>query len=362
MNKIEFLERLEARLRGINVVDRVRSLDYFSEMIDDCMENGMSEDDAVAALGDLDEIAKRIVQEAPESPLRGERPFDGGEKTESSAPVDGGFTAIRVRVRESEVNILRSEDGESRVDCVDQACVYHRVFTDGGVLNVETVDERRWYERIKTLKTSLKVNIYLPEGKYDSLGVETMSGAVRTEHGLVFEKVSIQTMSGAIGFFSGVQNLLELHSMSGSIRAEGDNTLSYVNSATKSGNVELCGFNCRDNVLASSTSGIVRLCNIKGRNCAAKTASGSVSLKNAFAVCRLSAATASGSIRLDGCDANRVELDSASGSIRGSLMSGKQFSARSISGSISLPKDCPDANGECRANTVSGSIAITISE
>ena len=43
MNKIEFLERLEARLRGINVVDRVRSLDYFSEMIDDCIENGMSD-------------------------------------------------------------------------------------------------------------------------------------------------------------------------------------------------------------------------------------------------------------------------------------------------------------------------------
>ena len=48
--------------------DQQRSMDYYAEMIDDRMEDGLSEEEAVAAIGDLDEIVKQILTESPRPP------------------------------------------------------------------------------------------------------------------------------------------------------------------------------------------------------------------------------------------------------------------------------------------------------
>ena len=48
--------------------DKQRSVDYYSEMIDDRMEDGLSEEEAVAAIGDLDEIVEQILHETPRPP------------------------------------------------------------------------------------------------------------------------------------------------------------------------------------------------------------------------------------------------------------------------------------------------------
>ena len=68
MRKKEFLEKLRASLWAMPEADKQRSLDYYAEMIDDRMEDGLSEEEAVAAIGDLDEIVKQILGETPRPP------------------------------------------------------------------------------------------------------------------------------------------------------------------------------------------------------------------------------------------------------------------------------------------------------
>ena len=65
MTKAEFLSGLEARLSALSLYDREQSLEYYAEMIDDRIEDGMSEADAVADVGMPDVIAKRILSEIP---------------------------------------------------------------------------------------------------------------------------------------------------------------------------------------------------------------------------------------------------------------------------------------------------------
>lgn len=65
MNKFDFLTQLRAKLWPIPEEDRQRSVDYYAEMIADRMEEGLSEEEAVAAIGDLDEIVKNILAETP---------------------------------------------------------------------------------------------------------------------------------------------------------------------------------------------------------------------------------------------------------------------------------------------------------
>lgn len=68
MRKQEFLDKLKASLWAMPEADRRRSADYYGEMIDDRMEDGLSEEEAVAAIGNLDEIVKQILSESPRPP------------------------------------------------------------------------------------------------------------------------------------------------------------------------------------------------------------------------------------------------------------------------------------------------------
>lgn len=65
MNKQQFLAAIGEQLRSLPQSDVEKSLDYYSEMIDDRMEDGVSEEEAVAAMGNVDDIAAQILLETP---------------------------------------------------------------------------------------------------------------------------------------------------------------------------------------------------------------------------------------------------------------------------------------------------------
>lgn len=65
MRKAEFLNELEAGLVGLPKEDVEERLAFYSEMIDDRMEEGLTEEAAVAAAGPVDDIVSQIVSEVP---------------------------------------------------------------------------------------------------------------------------------------------------------------------------------------------------------------------------------------------------------------------------------------------------------
>lgn len=65
MNKQEFLQALKARLSEYPKEEIMKSIGYYSEMLEDRIEDGMSEEEAVASLGSVDAIAEQIKCELP---------------------------------------------------------------------------------------------------------------------------------------------------------------------------------------------------------------------------------------------------------------------------------------------------------
>lgn len=65
MKKNDFLWGLAEGLRGLPPEDLERWVDYYREMIDDRMDEGLSEEEAVADLGSLEEIRDQILTETP---------------------------------------------------------------------------------------------------------------------------------------------------------------------------------------------------------------------------------------------------------------------------------------------------------
>ncbi len=65
MLKSEFLELLKGELYGLPEEDVRGHVEFYSEMIDDRIEEGLSEEDAVAAIGPIEDIVSQIIAEIP---------------------------------------------------------------------------------------------------------------------------------------------------------------------------------------------------------------------------------------------------------------------------------------------------------
>lgn len=73
MNKQSFLDELRSGLIGLPQADVDERVGFYSEMIDDLMEEGFSEEDAVAKIGSVDDIVSQIIAETPLSKLAKEK-------------------------------------------------------------------------------------------------------------------------------------------------------------------------------------------------------------------------------------------------------------------------------------------------
>lgn len=65
MKKEAFLRALDKRLEGMTAEERARALEFCAESIDDRVEDGMAEEDAVTALGDVEDVARGLLADRP---------------------------------------------------------------------------------------------------------------------------------------------------------------------------------------------------------------------------------------------------------------------------------------------------------
>ncbi len=73
MNKQEFLARLREGLYGLPQEDIEERLTFYSEMIDDRMEEGLSEEEAVSAVGSVPKIVAQVIADSPLEKISKER-------------------------------------------------------------------------------------------------------------------------------------------------------------------------------------------------------------------------------------------------------------------------------------------------
>lgn len=65
MNKQDFLDKLRKKLSALPQDDIEERLNFYSEIIEDKIDEGLSEEDAVLEIGNVKEIASQIIAETP---------------------------------------------------------------------------------------------------------------------------------------------------------------------------------------------------------------------------------------------------------------------------------------------------------
>ena len=65
MTKVEFLKELERKLSGLPQEDIDNRLEFYGEMIDDRVDEGKSEEEAINDIGSVDSLVEDIAKETP---------------------------------------------------------------------------------------------------------------------------------------------------------------------------------------------------------------------------------------------------------------------------------------------------------
>ena len=158
MKKQEFLDALGAGLSGSSDAEEV--LDFYREMIEDRMEDGMEEEAAVEQLGAVEDILARCVQ--------------GLTVPKAVCETTAGSGISRVEIREKEFDVTVCEGSEDTYRLEESSEGYHDVTLENGVLRI--VRNKRQPERRLFFSASGELTLYLPKGQIQVLDVTTCSG------------------------------------------------------------------------------------------------------------------------------------------------------------------------------------------
>ena len=374
MTKQEFLDKLEAGLAGTNEEEQV--LEFYREMIADRVEDGMSEEEAVAQVGTVEEILASCVQSVTVVPR---------QNTEQT----GEIRRVVIREREFDIQILPTEEPCYRLEGQDR---YHEVCLENGTLRILRNKEplpRRLFS-----SQSGEMTLYLPRGCYESLDITTASGNMEIQQDFASVRVSgassditlsgtfggrvdIQTASGDVELNGVFGDTLQVQTASGDVALTG--RFSGADQVqTRSGEIEAreAGFGsiglrtasgdvALHNVLADTleihcASGDLDLNRVCGQTLVLESKSGDMDLMDTLSKGSFRCKTVSGDMELRRVDGPDMDLETVSGDISGFLLHGKHFTTRTVSGDFALCGGTPEGN--CRIVTVSGDVRLGLAE
>ncbi len=421
MNKNEFISTLKKRLDGVPIEDINKSVDYYSEMIEERREEGMSEEEAVEALGNIEDIISQILSEAflpkqaeekekPECKLTGNthlakkitviavavimaagllccmvlltiNNFDLNTiKWETNTyVVEEEFKNISIKGEEAEISLAPSEDDSCKVVCTESERVYNVIEVRDETLAIERVNERKWNRYIGVFAGEIKLTVYLPKAEYEKLTINNSSGGVEIPEEFTFLEAEVVNSSGHISFAADVGGSLSLENTSGGMEIESVLVSGDMEAKSTSGSIEISDIECENltaentsggmdmaSVLASGnmevkgTSGSINFENVECINLNVENTSGRVDCANVIASEEICINNSSGGIELERCDAGNLKLEATSGNIEGTLLSEKTFLADATSGNVEVPRTT--TGGRCEVATSSGDIFMSITE
>lgn len=394
MTKQAFIDALTKGLSSLSKEDREQIVEYYSEMISDRMEDGLSEEAAIEDVGSWEDIAQQILLEFPheaESSTDHHVYINGmtvsdfidakkrGKSTSAKENIyetQEPFSHLHITAGPCDVSFLPAEDGKFRLvhkrDMPDAHC---RVYVEKEVLYIERQSPSRSY---MLSGKSAAMEVYLPQNRYESVEIVASSGDIALPADFTFSTVSLRSSSGDIELFCAVEGDADLRSSSGDIKGRNLRIGGSLRLASSSGTVRLQGVDAGNGIWGQSSSGNVRLEEVRTTSLSATSSSGSIELTNVSVKGEMEASsssgnvemehclsgamklrTASGSVEFESCDARNIWMHTTSGDIEGSLQTGKVFVTKTLSGRIRVPASLPNGD-KCVLQTLSGDIRITV--
>ena len=253
-------------------------------------------------------------------------------------PVSGSFSSVSVTEYYADVQLWASRDGSVSVTTRDTQDVTHTVQVVNGTLTISRPEPNLGQRIFHDDDDDPTVIVYLPAGDYGSLTVNTTAGDIESAGQLNFASANLTSTAGDIDITGSVTQSLVCTTTTGDVEVNSP-AAGAVQISTNTGDAELTG--------------------VSAQSLSIQTNTGDADLERTVAAGAIEISTTTGDIELERSDAASLTLSTTSGDVEGSLLTGKTFSASSISGRVSVPASTAGA-GACNISTTSGSIRLTV--
>lgn len=228
------------------------------------------------------------------------------------------FTNISISDTTANISFVPLVDGDAIVTLREETTGEHTVTVTNGTLLIENVTEKKWYQHIGIHFETPTITIAIPQKQYSALSVKVTTGNITVED------ISLETLSLSI----------------------------------TTGSITLSNVTCRGEADLHVSTGKVNLSDLACRDLISDGVTGDIRLENVIAESMISIERTTGDVFFDRCDAGDLLIKTNTGSVSGSLLTGKIFITTSATGNIEIPQSIP--NGICNITTTTGDIRITI--
>ena len=282
--------------------------------------------------------------------------FTNGSYETNTYQVSEEFYCISMKTHTADIRSVPSGDETCAVVCQESEKIRYNVAAENGVLTIQVLDERTWYEYIG-INLATQLTVRLPKEEYAALVIREDTGAIELPEDFTFETVDIRTSTGQVKSFASASESMKLTTSTGLIHVE-NVSVGQLELSVSTGSVTVTNVVCQGDLTVNVTTGKVSIVDTKCNNLISTGATGGVSLKNMIAAGKLSVERSTGDVKLDGCDAGEIFIKTDTGDVRGSLLSGKVFVAHTDTGKVTVPAGT--TGGLCEITTDTGDIQIKI--
>ena len=345
------MEALAAALASFRQESREAALNFYGEMLDDRMEDGVDEETAVAAMEAPEKIAERLAEEEKGNEAEPEK-ADGSayaEKRFSCASKD--ISLLRIRAYECQVHIAPASD--DRITLIYYSCPddpYH-VSCENGVLALE--GSRKEKKRLFSISLRMLwdkphspgVTALIPAGTLLELDIFSRNASILCEKVSDLAEVALSTQNASVA----VQDLrcktLQAETVNASVRFSRLSVARGIAAETTNAKIEA------ENVAA-------------GTDVSMTTTNGKINLACVSAGGKMILSTSNGNIVLDRPSAAALEAHTSNGSVKGTLPGKQQdwqIHSGTSNGKNSLPGHQPGAK-PLSVFTSNGSISLGFEE
>ena len=277
--------------------------------------------------------------------------------------LENDFTDIKINLETASLYIKQATDDKVTVVCNERKKTYHDVKIEDGKLVIKQVDKRRWYEKFlfSVFWADFDVTVYLPGTSYANYSSYSATGKTEIDSFVTFNNVDITASTGSIKVNSTVTNDIKVNNTTGSITVDGIGSPNSVNLKNSTGSIKLLNTLATGDIIVSNSTGGCKIENVTCQNIKATASTGSVNLDNVQAVDNMELKSSTGGVRFYNSDANYIKASTSTGSIKGSVLTGKMFTAKSDTGSVHVPPST-SGTGTCELKSSTGSINVEIVE
>ena len=266
------------------------------------------------------------------------------------------FEDIKIKGDVEDIEFIKSDDGTARVVCREREKEPHNVRVESNTLTIDKKSDNSIHLGININTESTKVSVYLPEGLYGKLNINSDTGDVTIPETFTFGDMDIDLDTGDAKVLSSCNGQVSVKTDTGKVNIR-DITAKNMSVITQTGDVELGNIKCEGSIDMKAETAENTLTDV---TCSAFTSKGDtsdLSMTNVISTGDFKIERSTGDVSFDKCDAESIYIKTDTGDVSGNLLSEKVFITDTDTGHVDVPKSIN--GGRCEITTDTGDIKIS---